>query len=108
MQAQLEHYTCRRCRYYRPDVPMLSYLAYYHTLFWVVCKHPTERHIPILNRLLFLFLSLGFNMCAGRGICGAVVRAPLVVTQFIAVSKVRGHHLYRNGLLARQHSLPHT
>jgi len=41
---------------------MLSYLAYYHTLLWVICKHPSEAHIPILNRLWFLLLSLGFNL----------------------------------------------
>jgi len=48
--------------FYRPECPMLSYLAYYHTLMWVVCKHPSERHIPVINRLYFLLLSLGFNM----------------------------------------------
>jgi hypothetical protein len=48
--------------FYKPEVPLFSYLMYYHTLMWVVCRAPGEEHIPICHRLSFLGLSLGFNL----------------------------------------------
>ena len=47
---------------YKPRVPLFSYLMYYHTLLWVVCRAPGEEHIPICHRLSFVLLSLGFNL----------------------------------------------
>ena len=37
--------------FYQPETSLLSYLMYYHTLFWVVCRAPGEEHIPIMHRL---------------------------------------------------------
>tara|TARA_B110001452_G_C15201449_1_gene416950 strand:+ start:164 stop:973 length:810 start_codon:yes stop_codon:yes gene_type:complete len=46
----------------RPNCSMLEYLCFYHTILWVVCRAPEERHIPVLHRLGFLILSFGFNI----------------------------------------------
>ena len=32
---------------YQPETSLLTYLMYYHTLLWVVCKPPGEEHIPM-------------------------------------------------------------
>lgn len=46
----------------RPNCSMLEYLCFYHTILWVVCRAPEERHIPVPHRLGFLALSFGFNI----------------------------------------------
>ena len=64
------HGACRTCLghmfasigYYAPNVPLFSYLMYYHTLLWIGCRAPGEEHIPIMHRLGFVLLSLVFNL----------------------------------------------
>ena len=40
--------------FYKPEASLFSYLMYYHTLMWVVCRAPGEEHIPIMHRLGFV------------------------------------------------------
>ena len=47
---------------YKPELPLLSHLMYYHTLFWVICRAPDEQHIPVVHRVYFVVLSIGFNL----------------------------------------------
>lgn len=47
---------------YKPESSLLSYLMYYHTLMWVVCRAPGEEHIPVCHRFSFVLLSMAFNL----------------------------------------------
>jgi hypothetical protein len=47
---------------YKPDMPLLHHLMYFHTLFWVCCRAPDEEHIPVVHRLYFVVLSVSFNL----------------------------------------------
>ena len=47
---------------YKPDMPLLHHLMYFHTLFWVCCRAPDEKHIPVVHRLYFVVLSVSFNL----------------------------------------------
>ena len=61
---------CRTCAghmfaglgFFRPEQSLITYLMYYHTLLWVVCRAPGEEHIPIVHRLSFVLLSMVFNL----------------------------------------------
>ena len=59
---------------YRPEESMLTYLMYYHTLFWVVCRAPGEEHIPVVHRLFFVLLSMCFNLLVRARACTCDMR----------------------------------
>ena len=50
------------CGWWRPDCNMFTYLLWYHTLLWTVFRAPDEAHIPVLHRVYFVLMSLGFNL----------------------------------------------